>query len=70
MAGWIKMPLGMKVDVGPGHVVLCGDPAPYLPQKRAQTPNFWPMSVVAKWSPISSTAEHLFTHNFATVKHH
>jgi len=27
-AGWIKMPLGMEVGIGPGHVVLDGDPAP------------------------------------------
>ena len=33
MAGWIKMPLGMDVGLGPGHIVLDGDP-------------FWPMSVV------------------------
>jgi len=27
-AGWIKMPLGMEVALGPGHIVLDGDPAP------------------------------------------
>jgi len=27
-AGWIKMPLGMKVGLIPGHCVLDGDPAP------------------------------------------
>jgi len=27
-AGWIKMPLGTEVDLGPGHIVLGGDPAP------------------------------------------
>jgi len=26
-AGWIKMPLGTKVGLGPGHIVLHGDPA-------------------------------------------
>ena len=31
-AGWIKMALGMEVGLGPGHIVLGGDPAP-LPQK-------------------------------------
>ena len=31
MAEWIKMPLGMKVGLGPGDFVLDGDPAP-LPQ--------------------------------------
>jgi len=25
---WIKMKLGMEVDLGPGHIVLDGDPAP------------------------------------------
>ena len=33
--GWIKMPLGMEVGLGPGHV-LDGDPAP--PPKGAQPP--------------------------------
>ena len=28
MAGWMKMPLGTEVGVGPGHIVLDGDPAP------------------------------------------
>ena len=44
-AGWIKMPLGMEVHFGPGHIVLDGDPAP---PKEAQPRNFQPMSVVAK----------------------
>jgi len=26
--GWIKMPLGTKVGLGPGRIVLHGDPAP------------------------------------------
>ena len=46
-AGWIKMALGVKVGLGPGHIVLAGDPAP-LPKKGAETPNFPPMSIVAK----------------------
>jgi len=25
---WIKMPLSMEVSLGPGHIVLDGDPAP------------------------------------------
>jgi len=28
IAGWIKMPLGREVGLGPGHIVLNGDPAP------------------------------------------
>jgi len=62
MAGWIKMPLGTKVGLGPGHSVLHGDPSLPTPllQKGAQPPpNFWLMSIVAKRSPISATAEHL-----------
>jgi len=50
------MPLGMKVDLDRGHVVLDGDPA--LPSKRGTAaPYFWLMSIVAKRSPISATAE-------------
>ena len=30
------------------------------PERGTAPPNFWPLSVVAKWSPISGTAEHLF----------
>jgi len=46
MVGWIKMKLGMEVGLVPGHIVLDGDPGP---PKRGTAPNFWPMSVVAKW---------------------
>ena len=39
-AGWIKMPLGVEVGLGPDHIVLGGDPAPpFLPQKQ-DTPIF------------------------------
>ena len=44
--GRIKMKLGMQVSLGPGHIVLDGDPT--SPQ-RAQPPNFRPISVAAKW---------------------
>ena len=37
MAGQIKMPLGMEVCFGPGHIVLDGDPAP-LPRKGGHSP--------------------------------
>ena len=48
-AGWIKMPLVMEVGLGPGDIVLDGDPAhPPTPEKGAHSPNFQPMSVVAK----------------------
>jgi len=51
------MPVGTRIGLGPGRIVLHGDPAP--PPKRAQPPDFRPMSIVAKRSPISATAEHL-----------
>ena len=54
----MKTPLGMEVDLGPGHIVLDGVPAP---AKGAQQPPplfgpclLWPRS------PISATAELLF----------
>ena len=49
------MLLGTKVGLGHGRIVLHGDQAP--PPKRDTTPNFRPMSIVAKRSPISATAE-------------
>jgi len=31
-AGWIKIPLGREVGLGPGHIVLHGDSAPPPPK--------------------------------------
>jgi len=109
-AGWIKMPLGTMVGLGPGNIVRCRpsftpkghrpqgaqppsnfgpcllwpngwmdqdatwyegsswprphcvtwDPAP--PPKRGTSRNFRPISIVAKRSPISATAEHLLSY--------
>ena len=39
MVGWIKMKLGIQVGLGPGHIVLDGDPAP-PPQKEGEAPQF------------------------------
>ena len=39
--GRIKMKLGTQVGLGPGHIVLDGDPAP-LPQRGAEPPIFGP----------------------------
>jgi len=36
MAAWIKMPLGMEVDLDQGDFVLDGDPGPS--PKRGQSP--------------------------------
>jgi len=47
-AGWMKMPLGMKVGLGPGHIVLDGDPRTPSPKgAQPQPSNFRPISVVA-----------------------
>jgi len=37
--GWIKMKLGTEVGLGPGHIVLDGDPAP-PPPKGHSAPQF------------------------------
>ena len=43
MAGWIKMTLGMEVGLGPGHIVLDGDPAPSTKRRRSPlSPIFGP----------------------------
>jgi len=62
--GWIKVPLGVEVGLGPGHIALDGDPAP-ASQKGGTAPDYWPMSIVAKQSPISATDELLlhFVHS-------
>jgi len=51
MAGWINMPLGTKVGLGPGHIMLHGVPASpsSLPEKGTQPLIFgscllWPNS--------------------------
>ena len=49
------MPLGAKVGLGPDRIVLHGDTA-HPPKGH----NCWRMSIVAKRSPISATAEHLY----------
>ena len=46
-AGWIKMPRGVEVGLGPGHIVLDGDPAPAKKWHSTHL-TFWPMSTVAR----------------------
>jgi len=55
IAGWTKTPLGTEVDLGPGHIVLDGVPAPAKGEQ--QPPYFWPMSIVATVAHLSYTAE-------------
>ena len=38
-AGWIKMPLGTEVGLGPGDILLDGNPAP-PPRKKGTVPQF------------------------------
>jgi len=45
-AGWIKMPLGMELNLGPSDVVLDGVAA--FPLKGAQPQSFRSMSIVGK----------------------
>jgi len=44
---WIKMALGMDMGLGPGHIVLDGNPAP-LHKKGAEPQNFRTMFIVTK----------------------
>ena len=50
------MSLGMELGLGPGDIVLDADPDP---PPRGTAPNLRQVSIVAKRSPISTTAEHL-----------
>jgi len=51
------MPLVMEVGLGPGDIVLDGDPAPHPAKRHSSPTTFRPMPVVAKRSPTSATAE-------------
>jgi len=57
MAGWMKTPLGTEVDLGAGHIVLDGAPAP---AKGAQHPPLFGPCLLWSRLPISATAELLF----------
>jgi len=59
-AGWITMPFGTEIGLIPGHIVSDGNPAPPTERGTAAL-TFRPVSVVAKQSPISATAELLFS---------
>jgi len=59
------MPLGTGVGLGPGDIVLDGAPAAPPSKKGGTAPNFRPMSIVVKRSPISATAELLFISFFS-----
>jgi len=65
------MSFGTKVGLGTGGIVLDRDPAPPLERGTAAPPHFLAhVYTVARRSPISTTAELLFSHDFAgTVVH-
>jgi len=48
-AGCIKMPLGMEVGLSPCDFVFDGAQLPPEKKGTPTPPNFWPMSIVAKW---------------------
>jgi len=50
MAGWIRLPLGMEVGLGPGDIVLHRDPAapPQKKNREAQQPSTFGLSNVTK----------------------
>jgi len=52
-AGWMKMPLGTEVDLGPGDIVLDGDRAPRVKGAQQPPPSFRPMSIVATVAHLS-----------------
>jgi len=54
MAAWMKTPLRTGVDLGPGHIVLEGVPAP---AKGAQQSHIVGPCLLWPRSPISATAE-------------
>ena len=52
MARWMKTPLGMEVDLSPGHIVLDGV-TPSSRERGTAAPSFWPMSIVATVAHLS-----------------
>jgi len=51
-AGWMKTPLGIEVDLGPGHIVLDGVAAPVNGAQQPH-PSFRPMSIVTTVAHLS-----------------
>jgi len=58
----MNTPLGTEVDLGLGHIVLDGDPAPPPAKGAQQPPSLRPMSIVATVAHLmhAATAELLF----------
>jgi len=58
MAGWIKMPLGTEVGIGPCDIVLDGDSAP-PPTEGTAAPSFRPISATAELLSVFSYVKDL-----------
>jgi len=67
MAGWMKTPIGTEVDLGPGHIVLDGVPAP---AKGAHQPPIFGPCLLWSRSPISAAAELLFDMSQSSLRGH
>jgi len=63
VAGWMTTLLGTEADLGPGHIVLDGVPAP---AKGAQQPPLFGPCILWQRSPISATAELLLWSPYGT----
>jgi len=61
----MRMPLGREVDLGPGHIVLDGDPAP-LRKGHSSPPLFGPCLLWLR-SPISATADLLLLSSLSEI---
>jgi len=69
----IKMKLGMQVGLGPGHIVLGGDPAP-LPWRSTAPPIFgpyeMPLEYASEWEVVPSGASaHILPNECLSVGH-
>jgi len=57
-AGWIKMALGIEVGLGPGDIVLDGDPA-LPPQKRGHSPKIFSPCLSVVFKGLDGSRHHL-----------
>ena len=53
------MPLGMEVGLGPGHIMLDGDPVPPPTERGTVAPSHFSAHFAVARSPTSAAAEHL-----------
>jgi len=68
MAGCMKTPLGTEVDLGSGHTVLDGVPAPAKGARQPPPPLYGPCLLWPR-SPISATAELLLLQSEKWLQH-